>query len=112
MAEPSRESRTRAGVRAWYVAPIRETVTLDDGSDAGPVPAALVAVTVKVYGWPLIRPLTVQLVGLVGQVLASAEGGSGCAGARDWRRGGARRRAPNRGRRWRLRLWACRERWR
>ena len=33
-----------------------------DGSDARPVPTPLVAVTVKVYDWPLVRPLTVQEV--------------------------------------------------
>ena len=41
-------------------------VTLFDGSEAGPVPTPLVAVTVNVYAWPLVRPLTVQLVPLVG----------------------------------------------
>jgi hypothetical protein len=35
-------------------------VTGGDGSDAGPVPCALVAVTVNVYGVPLVRPVTVQ----------------------------------------------------
>jgi len=39
-----------------------------DAADAGPVPAELVAVTVKVYGVPLVRPSTVQLVVLVLQV--------------------------------------------
>jgi len=48
-------------------------VTLFDGSEAGPVPTPLVAVTVNVYAWPLVRPLTVQLVPLVVQVLASGE---------------------------------------
>jgi hypothetical protein len=33
-----------------------------------PVPVALVAVTVKVYGVPLVRPGTVQLVAAVVQV--------------------------------------------
>jgi hypothetical protein len=33
-------------------------VTVLEGADAGPTPAALVAVTVKVYGVPLLRPLT------------------------------------------------------
>jgi len=37
-------------------------VTLVDGSEAGPVPSALVAVTVKVTGVPLVSPLTVQVV--------------------------------------------------
>jgi hypothetical protein len=36
-------------------------VTLADGLDAGPVPMALIAVTVKVYGVPLVSPETVQL---------------------------------------------------
>ena len=36
--------------------------------DADPVPAALVAVTVKVYWSPLVRPVTVQLVADVTQV--------------------------------------------
>jgi hypothetical protein len=34
-------------------------VTLFDGADAGPVPTALAAVTVKVYGVPLVSPVTV-----------------------------------------------------
>lgn len=33
-----------------------------DGAEAAPVPAALVALTVNVYGEPLVRPVTVQLV--------------------------------------------------
>src|SRR5258708_27611169 len=37
-------------------------VTELDGDEAGPVPTALVAVTVKVYLVPLVRPLTVALV--------------------------------------------------
>ena len=36
--------------------------TAAEAADAGPVPAALVAVTVKVYEVPLVRPETVQLV--------------------------------------------------
>ena len=40
-------------------------VTGGDGADAGPVPCALVAVTVNVYGVPLVRPVTVQLNGPV-----------------------------------------------
>ena len=35
-------------------------VTGVEGSDAGPVPASLVALTVNVYGVPLVRPDTVQ----------------------------------------------------
>ncbi len=31
-----------------------------DAADAGPVPMALVAVTVKVYAVPLVRPVTVH----------------------------------------------------
>ena len=34
-------------------------VTAFDDADAGPVPALLVAVTVKVYGVPLVSPVTV-----------------------------------------------------
>jgi hypothetical protein len=37
-------------------------VTLFDGTEAGPVPLAFVAVTVKVYAEAPVRPLTVQLV--------------------------------------------------
>ena len=33
-------------------------MTGPDGADAGPVPRALVAVTVKVYAVPLVRPVT------------------------------------------------------
>jgi hypothetical protein len=33
-------------------------VTLFDGADAGPVPTAFVAVTVKVYAVPLVSPVT------------------------------------------------------
>ena len=35
-------------------------VTLLDGPDASPVPFALVAVTVKVYGVPFVSPVTVS----------------------------------------------------
>jgi hypothetical protein len=35
--------------------------TLGDGKDAGPVPTMFVAVTVKVYGVPLVRPVTMQV---------------------------------------------------
>jgi hypothetical protein len=35
------------------------TETEFDGADAGPVPAAFVAVTVKVYAVPLVSPVTV-----------------------------------------------------
>src|SRR5688572_29603227 len=37
-------------------------VTLLEAADAGPVPTALVAVTVKVYAVPLARPVTVMEV--------------------------------------------------
>jgi hypothetical protein len=37
-------------------------VTEFDAPDAGPVPTALVAVTVNVYAVPLVSPLTVALV--------------------------------------------------
>src|SRR5688572_24538798 len=37
-------------------------VTGADAADAGPVPMALVAVTVNVYAVPLVRPVTVVLV--------------------------------------------------
>src|SRR3954453_19418924 len=36
-------------------------VTAIDAADGGPVPTTLVARTVKVYEWPFVRPLTVQL---------------------------------------------------
>jgi hypothetical protein len=35
-------------------------VTAADGDEADPVPVELVAVTVNVYGVPLVRPVTVQ----------------------------------------------------
>jgi hypothetical protein len=41
-------------------------VMLLDAADAAPVPAALVAVTVKVYETPLVRPVTV--IGLAAPV--------------------------------------------
>jgi hypothetical protein len=37
-------------------------VTAEDAAEADPVPALLVAVTVKVYAVPLVRPLTMQFV--------------------------------------------------
>ena len=43
-------------------------VTLLDGSEAGPVPTPLVAVTMKVYGVPLVRLGTVQVSGPLAQV--------------------------------------------
>ena len=39
-----------------------------EGTEATPVPAAFVAVTVNVYEVPLVRPVTVQLVVAVVQV--------------------------------------------
>jgi hypothetical protein len=36
-------------------------VTALDGDDAGPVPTAFVAVTVKVYEVPFVSPVTVQV---------------------------------------------------
>src|ERR687883_605476 len=38
-------------------------VTLFDASDAALVPTALVAVTVKLYAVPFVRPVTVAVVG-------------------------------------------------
>jgi len=35
-------------------------VALAENADAAPVPIAFVAVTVKVYAWPLLRPLTTR----------------------------------------------------
>src|SRR5438270_7423851 len=40
-------------------------VTLLEGAEAAPVPTALVAVTVNVYVVPLVRPVTVAVVGAV-----------------------------------------------
>jgi hypothetical protein len=42
--------------------------TAFDAPEEAPVPAALVAVTVKVYEVPLVRPVTVQVVPLVAHV--------------------------------------------
>jgi hypothetical protein len=36
-------------------------VTADDAVEAGPIPTSLVAVIVKVYGVPLVRPVTVHV---------------------------------------------------
>ena len=38
------------------------TGVADAGADAGPVPTALVAVTVKLYAVPFVNPVTVQPV--------------------------------------------------
>ena len=43
-------------------------VTELEAAEARPVPLPLVAVTVKVYAVPLVRPVTVQLVELLVQV--------------------------------------------
>ena len=48
-------------------------VTALDGLDGGPVPVPLVAVTVKVYGVPLVRPVTRRGVP-VGPELAARSG--------------------------------------
>ena len=45
-------------------------VTGADGSEAGPVPTALFAATVKVYAVPLWRPVTVKPVAADGVVTA------------------------------------------
>ena len=48
-------------------------VTDPDAVDAEPVPAALVAVTVKVYAVPLVRPDTVQGEAAAAQVRLPGE---------------------------------------
>src|SRR5947209_20508256 len=48
-------------------------VTAFDGADGGPVPTALVAVTVKVYDVPLLRPVTRCVVAVVPALLRSEE---------------------------------------
>ena len=47
-------------------------VTLFEAAEAGPVPTELVAVTLKVYAVPLVRPVTV--IGLAVPVLVMAPG--------------------------------------
>jgi len=47
-------------------------VTLLEAAEAAPVPAALMAVTVKVYGVPLLSPLTT--IGLPGPMLVKLPG--------------------------------------
>jgi hypothetical protein len=37
-------------------------VTAEEAADSGPVPTALVAMTVNVYAVPLVRPVTAALV--------------------------------------------------
>jgi hypothetical protein len=49
-------------------------VTADDAVEAGPIPTSFVAVTVKVYGVPLVRPVTVQVrASVVVHVIPSGE---------------------------------------
>jgi hypothetical protein len=56
-----------AAIPAVAVAPVGLSgtvgpgVTLLEGPEGTPVPEVLVAVTVKVYGVPLVRPVTVQV---------------------------------------------------
>ena len=50
---------------------MRGVMTLD-AAEAGPVPAAFVAVTVKVYDVPAVRPVTVS--GLAGPVAVNPPG--------------------------------------
>src|ERR1043165_9714441 len=49
-------------------------VTLAEAAEAGLVPAALVAVTVKVYAVPLVRPLTTALVAGAATVIVAVAG--------------------------------------
>jgi len=49
-------------------------VTAVDAAEAGPVPAALVAVTVNVYEVPLLRPVTVADVGVTDAVAVAPPG--------------------------------------
>ena len=49
-------------------------VALFDAADAGPVPAALLAVTVKVYAVPLVSPVTVMDVHGAGHVPVTLPG--------------------------------------
>src|ERR1035437_9719566 len=57
---PKRVSSKRTRATGWYVAPATGVKSVV-GSDGGPVPTTLPAVTVNVYGWPLVSPRTVQL---------------------------------------------------
>ena len=50
-------------------------VTAFDGAEAGPVPTALVAVTVKVYAVPLVSPVTMWLVPVVPALLSTPPAG-------------------------------------
>jgi hypothetical protein len=44
------------------ISPVRPTVAEEDAADAADVPALFVAVTVKVYAEPFVRPVTVAEV--------------------------------------------------
>ena len=50
-------------------------VTLLEGADAGPVPTVLVAVTVKVYAVPLVKPVMTWLVPVVPALLSTPPAG-------------------------------------
>ncbi len=68
IAEPPFDAGGVKVTDAWPLPPVAvptvgapgtvATVTEFDAADAGPVPTALVAVTVKVYAVPLVRPET------------------------------------------------------
>ena len=48
-------------------------VAAAEGAEADPVPAALMAVTVKVYAVPLVSPVTVQVVTVAEHVAMPGE---------------------------------------
>jgi hypothetical protein len=50
------------------------TTMLLEGAEAGPVPAAFVAVTVKVYAVPLVSPITMALLALPPALAVTAPG--------------------------------------
>ena len=50
-------------------------VTLFDGADGGPVPIALVAVTVNVYAVPLVSPVITWLVAVLPAFASTPPGG-------------------------------------
>ena len=50
-------------------------VTLFDGADGGPVPIALVAVTVNVYAVPLVSPVITWLVVVLPAFASTPPGG-------------------------------------
>ena len=60
--------RERADAAIGAPGTVRGT-TAADGLEAGPVPTPLVAVTAKMYAVPFVRPVTVQVVPVVVQVL-------------------------------------------